>query len=307
MENPHPTLAPLLDKYDIDWATFSKKGRPAPGVREKRSAIVTELHQRGLAWKEMEEVTGLGNASIQRLTQAKGCAAVRAKRKAVGRAAGLSVRGRKRPWLTEQLKRQWEDGVFDFHKGRVRPEAEREILRASWTPERRARAGESSRQHVWGDPAVRERLLEFHQDPEERARRSRAQAKRMRETPSKYLRGRARWVDTPKGTKERAWVRSSYEAAAVALLESCPEVVWYEHERHLRLPSGRYVLPDFIVGYQDGSADLIEVKAAWVLELPPGHRVSKRLQISRDLAAEHGWGFIVWTEQELGDALRHAA
>ena len=300
-------LLPLLSKHDIDWATFRKKGRPARGVREKRSAIVTELHRSGLSWKEMEEITGLGNASIQRLTKAKGCAAVQAKRKALGRAAGESVRGRKRPWLTEQLKRQWAEGVFDFHRGRVRPESERKALRASWTPERREQASEHARERVWGNPTVRQNLLDFHRSPEERARCSRAQAQRMRENPGKYLRGRARWIDTPKGTKDRAWVRSSYEAAAVVSLEDCPEVVWYEHERCVHLSNGKYVLPDFIVGYRNGSVCLVEVKAAWVLNLPPTHRVAKRLQISCDIAAEQGWDFAVWTEQELGDALRRAA
>ncbi|MFA6235485.1 MAG: hypothetical protein WC824_15020, partial [Bacteroidota bacterium] len=61
---PHPKLVPLLEKYGIDWETFSKRGRPPAGfpkdLYEKRSAIVTELHAAGTSWAEMMEITGLG-------------------------------------------------------------------------------------------------------------------------------------------------------------------------------------------------------------------------------------------------------
>ena len=50
-----------------------------------------------------------------------------------------------------------------------------------------------------------------------------------------------------------------------------------------------------------------EKRAAWVFKLPSAHKVHVRLNQSEDLAQRHGWGFEVWTEQELGDALPAAA
>jgi hypothetical protein len=153
---------------------------------------------------------------------------------------------------------------------------------------------------------VRSRLLAFHRSPQERARRSRLQTKRMRENPVKYLRGKAAWVDTPKSQKSRTYVRSSYEVAAVAKLEADPQVMAYEYERQFMLEDGRWVLPDFIVTLTSGQQVMVEVKAAWVFGLSPSHKVSRRLQEARHLAAQHGWSFKVWTEEELGDALTTA-
>ena len=299
MKTPHPKLVPLLLKHGIGWEAFCKRGRPPAGVRDKRVAIVTELHEGGCSWSEMYEITGLSNGSIQRLTGAKGCAAVRAKRRNLGKNVGATWAGKKRPG---QLERQWASGTFNFHRGRVRSPEERARLKASWTPELRLQAKDNSKRYVWGNPKVRARLLDFHRSPEERVRCSRAQVQRMKDNPGKYLRGRAQWMDTPKGSAGRAYVRSSYEAAAVRLLESDPLVVRYEHERRMMLPDGRWVLPDFVVERADGRTSLIEVKADWVFSLPEGHKTRKRILIARDLAANQGWDFIVWTEQELKNA-----
>jgi hypothetical protein len=122
----------------------------------------------------------------------------------------------------------------------------------------------------------------------------------MKDYPGKYLRGRAEWVDTPKGLHERAYARSSYEVAAVRKLEADPGVLHYEHERVLALPDGRWVLPDFIVEYEGARVMLVEVKAAWVLSQPLDSRVRVRLDVARDFAASQGWTFEVWTERELG-------
>ena len=122
----------------------------------------------------------------------------------------------------------------------------------------------------------------------------------MKDNPAKYLRGRAAWVDTPKGSEPCTYVRSSYEVAAVSRLEADGGVAGYEYERRFVLPDGRWVLPDFLVTRTDGSRLLIEVKSAWVFGLPYSHKVRCRLLESKRLASENGWAFEVWTEKELG-------
>jgi hypothetical protein len=124
--------------------------------------------------------------------------------------------------------------------------------------------------------------------------------------PGKWLRGRARWVAAPKSLDGRVHVRSSYEAAAVAVLEADQEVLSYAYEPRFVLPDGRWILPDFLVQTRTGML-LVEVKAAWVLGLPQDDKVILRLARAREFAAGKGWGFAIWTEKkELGDALRRA-
>ena len=301
MNEPHPKLVPLLARHEISWDLFSKQGRPPNGVREKRSRIVTDLHQEGMSWEEMMEVTGLSNGGIQRLTGAMWNPKSRERLRENGRRTGESWKGKKRPG---QLKRQWKSGNFDSLRGRIRPPEERARLREGWTPECRESASQHSL-NMWKEDGVRKRLLDFHRSPEERKRRSREQSQRMKDNPGKWVRGKSEWLDTPKGFKDRAYVRSSYEAAAVRLLEEDPEVIRYEHERRIALSSGSWMLPDFIVEYEDGSTLLVEVKASWVLGLSVEHKISKRLMLSADLASDRGWGFAIWTERkELKDALR---
>jgi hypothetical protein len=300
MTTPHPKLAPLLAKHNVTHADFIKKGRPVKGTGEAlvsaRRAIITELHAQGTSWSEMLEVTGLGQGSIQRLTGAMWNPESRKRVSENGARTGKSWKGKPRPG---QLERQWAAGTFDFHRGRVLSEAERQALRDGWTPERR----EASRQHSlrnWSNPDVQSKIMAFHTSHEERSRRSATQAQRMKDTPDVYVRGRAEWVDTPKGLHERAYVRSSYEKAAVTLLESDPDVVRYEHERTLSLPDGRWFLPDFIVERSNAKVVLVEVKAAWVLTHPRCGGERQRLAVSESFAKEQGWEFAVWTERELG-------
>ena len=304
METPHPKLLPLLQEHGLTWEEFLKRGRPPAGMRDKRAAIVTKLHESGCSWAEMYEITGLSNGAIQRLTGAKGCKAVQEKRKRLGRDVGATWAGKKRPG---QLERQWAKGTFDFHRGRIRPPEEIEKLRAGWTPSHRLQAGERTKIRIWGDAKIRERLLRFHRSPEERGRCSRAQVQRMLENPEKYLRGRSQWVDTPKGSALRAYARSSYEVAAIQMLERDPRVIRYEHEHRIVLPDGHWVLPDFLVEYQGGRVVVVEIKASWVFNLPEGHKVKKRLRLAQELAVARGWEFSIWTEQELKDALSRAA
>lgn len=296
--DPHPRLVPFLTQYNVTYADFVKQGRPAKGSEtlvEVRKAVVTTLHEQGTSWADMRAITGLSNGSIQRLTGAMWNPASRDVVRENGVRLGRSWKGKPRPG---QLERQWSNGTFDNLRGRVRPEEERQHLRDSWTPERRLEAAAQS-QRNWSDPVVRTKIMAFHTNDHERVRRSQAQVRRMKEHPDKYMRGKASWVDTPKGLTERAYVRSSYELAAVQVLESDTTVVRYEHERVLFLPNGRWILPDFIVEHVDSTVTLVEVKSAWVLSLPANRKEVKRLNIAKDFAASQGWGFKVWTEREL--------
>lgn len=296
---PHPKLIPLLEKQHITWEVFSKRGRPAPGVREARVAIVTELHAAGTSWAEMMKITGMSNGGIQRLTEAMWNPASRKKMQEGMRKVGSSWKGKKR---TGQLNRQWAKGDFDGLKGRKRPDHERAKLKAAWTPERKEAASKHSKK-LWANVDIRKRLLAFHQNPEERVKRSCNQALRMLITPAKFVRGRAQWVTTIKEVRPLIRVRSSYEAAAVKKLDADAEVLAFEYETPFRLEDGHLILPDFIIHKTNGQHVLIEVKAAWTSNLPPEHSVQKRLLKAKELARSRGWGFAVWTEKELGDAL----
>jgi hypothetical protein len=97
---------------------------------------------------------------------------------------------------------------------------------------------------------------------------------------------------------------SSYEVAAVRLLEENPSVTSYTYEHPFVLEDGKVIRPDFLVDRGNGIDSLVEVKAAWVFGLPPEHRVLRRLDTSMRIAKEHGWDFSVWTEKGvLRDAL----
>lgn len=300
---PHPKLVPLLTKHGISHTDFVRKGRPLKGTGDAlvqaRSAIITELHSQGTSWAEMVEVTGLGLGSIQRLTKAMWNPASRETVKANGVRVGSSWKGKARPG---QLEAQWAAGVFDFHRGRVWSDTAKQALRDGWTQECRRACSERVKRY-WMDPLVRAKIMAFHTSPEERAKRSRAQIQRLRDHPGRYLRGKAQWVDTPKGIHSRAYARSSYEVAAIHALEADPLVLRYEHERVLALPDGHWILPDFIVEYTGGRAgiiELVEVKAAWVMSQPDDSKVAQRLTKAREFAVEQGWSFTVWTERELG-------
>lgn len=293
----HPELLPLLQDNDISVEIFRKKGRPPKGVREKRSAIVTALHKSGKSWAEMEEITGFSTGAIHRLTEAVGCQAMKQKQKQLGKAVGFSWKGKSRP---NQLEKQWESGCFDHLKGRVRTPEERQKLREGWTEEARQRRSELSKE-LWDDPDMREQLLAFHRSPEERIRRSKAQARRMKENPSKYLRGKGCWVTPSKAKRDLFWIRSSYEKKAIEVLEADSNVMSYEYEKMITLPSGRWIFPDFLIQYVNKGLYLVEVKASWVLKRPEDSKERKRLQIAEEQVNQRGWGFSVWTEKELFD------
>lgn len=300
---PHPDLQPLLTKHGLTWAEFSKQGRPPKGVREKRSHIVTELHQSGRSWQEMVEVTGLSLMGIQRLTRGVGCEAARRNRAANAARVGAAGKGREKPEVSRRMKRAWREGQFDFHRGRKRTEAELETLQeANSRPEVRAKRAASAHRR-WQDPEQREKLVSFHRSEEQRQSRSSAQSLRMIENPEKWTRGRGAYVQAAKCTRGRFWTRSSFERGAVAKVEADPEVVSFEFEPRLLLSNGRWIIPDLLLTLVGGARVLIEVKASWVLSLPATHRVSKRLAVARAYASQQGWAFFVWTEKDFGEWL----
>lgn len=241
------------------------------------------------------DVTGLALGTIQRLTKAMWNAASRENSRENARKTGRAWKGKQRPG---QLERQWKAGTYDFHRGRVRSEEERGRLKAGWTPEVRAKQGRRLRTQ-WATEVFRDKLLEFHRHPKERARRSVLQTERMLRSPWTYGRGRGCWMLSPKCRGgEKFWVRSSYEKKAVELLTADPNVMSFEFEpRH---HCGIYtLLPDFIIHYKDRTV-LVEVKSNWVRQLPAEDRVQIRLQRTRQLALRQGWDFAIWTEAELG-------
>lgn len=300
---PHPELIKLLEKHNISLTDFHKKGRPAKGdghFLALRKAVVTEIHSMGTSWKDMMEITGLSNGAIQRLTGAMWNPESRKVVSAKGSALGRTWKGKKRPG---QLEAQWKAGVFDFHRGRVPSEEERQALRDRWTEEKKVKFSAEMKLR-WQDPAYRDNLLAFHRSPEERVRMSEAQSLRMSETPEVYAKGLSQWVVTPKGNKPRVFARSSYEVAAISILEGDPNVVSYEFERRIKLNGGKWILPDFLVARNDGPITLLEVKASWVLTSPKAIKERARLELAQKLASENGWGFTIWTEKELGNALK---
>ncbi len=300
---PHPDLEPLLVKHGLSWEAFSKKGRPPKGVRSRRATIVTELHQTGTSWQKMLEVTGLSLMGIQRLTEAVGCEAACRNRAINAAKVGASLRGRAKPWLSAKLERDWAEGLFDFHRGRQRSEDEKEKLReASRRPEVKARRSASAKRR-WRNPKHRQALLGYHRSPENRHRMSELQSRRMLEDPVKWTKGRGAYVETCKCAKGRIWTRSSHERAAVARVEGDPHVVSFEFEPRFNVAAGRrWILPDLLLHTLKGKI-LVEVKAAWVLTLPPEHKVQQRLKLAEDLARSRGWQFAVWTEKDLGEWL----
>jgi hypothetical protein len=88
----------------------------------------------------------------------------------------------------------------------------------------------------------------------------------------------------------------------VGLLDADPHVREYVFEARIELPTGRWILPDFVILHVDGTVTLLEVKASWVLGLPEDHKVRRRLRDASTFAAIQGWAFLVWTEKDFGDA-----
>lgn len=306
---PDPRLLPLLVRHGLDLETFWKAGRPSPGVREKRSSLVTELHAVGTPWKTMAEITGMSVMTIQRLTKATWNDASRQNRAESMARVTASQKGRARPWVSEQLRQAWSEGHFDFHRGRKRTTDELQRQRATFQKNDGSQKASRRRKALWATPAYREKLLKFHRSPEERSKRSKAQSERLEQKP--YGKGRRCWIDPGQACKclERLagfWVRSTYELAAVQRINSEDCIASYLYEPVIRIQD-TWIKPDFILTLKDGSRLLVEVKAAWATKLPEDHRTMRRLRVAEDYAKAHGMMFAVWTEKDaLHDYLKSA-
>lgn len=298
--NPCSEILPFLEEHGVSWADFTKRMTRDPHIKRVRVAIVTELHRSGCSWDEMTRITSFGAGQLAKYTKAVGCAAARKNKSENARKVGHSRKGESKPWLSEQMKAKWGAGGFDFHKGRVRSEEERATLKASWTPERRTTASDV-RKALWENPSYREPLEAYHRNPKERARRSREQTRRMLQNPEKWSHGRGQQVAGTKCVNKGPcfWVRSRHEVAAVTVLENDPSVDRYEYEPRFILPDGKWVLPDFKVFAADGSWKIIEVKAAWVFNLPPEHRKTIKINTYRSLAKCENVSIEFWTETDV--------
>jgi hypothetical protein len=288
-------LESLLTEHNITKEQFTKKGRISKEIVEKRSLIISFLHEQGYSWAEMEEITGLGNSSIQRLSKSKKCEAVKNKLKDIGKNVGFSWNGKKREG---QLERQWAKGDFDSLRGRKRTEEEKAKLKKYWSStEAKKLASTRSLKFVWDNPEVKDRLLSFHRSASNRKKQSNLQTERMLTTPQKFLRGKTEKILTTKNTIQEINVRSSYEKKAIEILEKDNEVLSYRYEEKFEDTEGHFI-PDLIAVYKTETI-LIEVKSKWILSLPEDHKIKKRLKRSENLALSKGWGFKIWTEKEL--------
>ena len=300
MTDIHPKIQELLEKHDLSWEMLQKRGRPPKGVSAKRSAVVTELHREGYQWKEMAEMLNKSISFIQRNTKAVGNKASHQNRVENARKVGESQAGKPRPWVSEQMKERWENGDFDFHIGRERPEHEKQKLREAWQDSERREKQRQMMKENWQDQEYRENLLDFHRSDEERARRSRLQVKRMKENPEKWVRGNGCHMDVEKCSNgETIYVRSSYEKAVVEMLEQDIDVVEYQFEARIKLDNGKWILPDFVITWSDRNQPVLtEIKASWVFGLPDDSDEKQRLQLAEEEAEKRGWGFEIWTEED---------
>jgi hypothetical protein len=297
-EIPHEKLVPYLDKYNITWDSFSKRGRVPKCVKAKRMSIITEIHSLGTTWDEMIEISGMSLGFVARNTNACGNSNSCKNLQENGRATGRIGKGRVKPELSEQMKKRWEDGVFDCHKGRVVSDEERSRLKEFWSDSDRRRAASDRMKLVWADPLYRDRLMQFHTSESERIRRSEQQVNNLKNYPKKWSRGQGCHVPVSKCEgKLKLFVRSSYEKAAITLLEGDDNVISYQYEKRLNLLNGRWILPDFLITYRNRKV-LVEVKASWVLSQPEDAKEVRRLKLAEDYASSQGWDFEIWTEKD---------
>lgn len=311
----HPKLVPLLEKYGVTQSEFVRRGRHRAGGRRDaimvaRAGIITELHSAGTSWKDMRDITGLGQCAIQKHTRAMHNPASHQNRlDNVARNAKAKL-GKKNPRVSIRNKELWASGVLHPVFGRVRTPEDIAKQKLSFTPEVLAQMSERQR-NFWKDPEFRAKTLAAMNAPEHRALLSKQKTLWMKQHPDHNSRGKGQWLDTPKGVEPRGYVRSSYEVAAIDRLEENPEVVHYEYEKVLYLSTitlekwvGKWVLPDFLVTYSDGRVVLVEVKPSYVLKpRPENGEAIERLKVAEMEALAQGWGFSIWTETELGEWL----
>lgn len=296
--DPLPEFEPYLQRFGISWGDFTKRMTRDPEIKRIRSEVVTLLHSQGTHWGEITRLTTFGAGQIHGLAKSIGCDAAKANQRAAGAKSGALGKGRKKPEFSERLKSDWAAGKYDFFRGRNRPEEEVLRLREVWANPAWKEAKSKARVALWKSPHYRKKLEGIHRSPRNRSLYSRMQCERLQKEPEKWGWGKGAYVLGEKHTGGNPfWVRSSYEVAAVLLLEGDPKVLRYEYEPRFLCADGKSCLPDFRVWVSDGCSKIVEVKASWVLKLPPEHPRSKGLERQRDVACREGLDFEIWTEE----------
>jgi hypothetical protein len=121
----------------------------------------------------------------------------------------------------------------------------------------------------------------------------------MKSDPEKWTRGRGSWITAEKRQKPgEFWVRSTFEAAAVRVIEDDPEAESFVYEKRFKDCEGKTAIPDLTVFWRGGSATIVEVKASWVLKLPDDHERKNQLRRYAAIAERLGYDFEVWTEED---------
>lgn len=297
-EFPHKDLIPYLEKYDITWEAFSKRGRVPKEIKNKRISLITDIHASGMSWETMIEVSGMSLGFVQRNTNAVGNPESHKNRQENARITGKAGKGKKCPKTSQTFRRLWREGVFDYQRGSTRSEETVLKIREFWSCPKLRQDASIRMKKQWKTPSYREPLMEFHTSEEERCARSKRQINNLKRIPSKYARGNGCHLPVSKCVdKSEIYVRSSYEKAAVGLLEKDEKVLSYKYEMRVELSDGKWILPDFLVTYEDKEV-LVEVKASWVLRHPSTSKERKRLKLAEKYAHEQGWDFDIWTEQD---------
>ena len=88
---------------------------------------------------------------------------------------------------------------------------------------------------------------------------------------------------------------SSYELKAALLLDDDANVVWYINQQSFIAKKGNKRIYDFLVRYQNGDMKIIEVKPQRRIE-----QFQEQIEDNKEYALRKGYGFTIWSEQELG-------
>jgi hypothetical protein len=114
------------------------------------------------------------------------------------------------------------------------------------------------------------------------------------------VRGKRSHHVSPKATKGKILCRSTYEERYAVMLDADPDVISYETES-IRIPyafegSTRNYVPDFVITRASGAREIVEVKAAALLDHGSN---SLKFSAARDFCTSRGLTFRVVTEHDL--------
>lgn len=104
---------------------------------------------------------------------------------------------------------------------------------------------------------------------------------------------RRHYHDSPKAGV--IYCESSYELKTALILDSDPDVVFYETQQEFIGKSGKKRRFDFLVHYKNRSKKIIEIKPITRLT-----EFQEQIEDNKLYAIENGYGFACWTEIDLG-------